>query len=502
MTSTLHKYILSHQWTEAQNALACAEGAIAAKCSDDHGRLPLHNIFGYKKAPEDLVLRLIASNPNASKIADNDKLLPLHHATLYGASPSIVTELLINYPEALETKNAFGDTPRDLARMGCLDLKSRDLLKKTVSYWATFERNSSQDEVVDSKASALKNVWNSFRLQSLKIPQVISNNSDDQLSIVEKIPNAILELEKETTQEEGIIQMEDEKKDEEVADCILLGSEIEGTKILGENVSDVVTTDKSSNLHIVSDSDESLDIVPEREISFSTKETQASIESQSDDKIRELEVKIDDLQVAHQESALKLAEAVIWNEDLRKQNKLLEDRLLRSEAAYGRLVEELDKTKKMCETNSSKFEANEVRLTRTEDTLEQVISGQLQSKNSIESVAMKLDELDKKVLTSTSDMSGIKKDVALVRDSLHYVSKTFDEKLSVASKSIVHTIQATFIQEMREIRSSMAVCESTNALVTDLKRQFVSVEQGWDEKHKTMQRGTAMAIAKLFDSDV
>lgn len=142
--------ISCQQWDEVHTLISTDEGLSLTKLADENNRLPLHNIFNYKRAPSCLILNLIKRNEEAAKISDSDNLLPLHHASYWGASPAVIELLIRIYPYALDTPNTFGDTPRDLIKIGSLDKQSSSLIKKTTGYWVEMvEMESRADKLTD-----------------------------------------------------------------------------------------------------------------------------------------------------------------------------------------------------------------------------------------------------------------------------------------------------------------------------------------------------------------
>jgi len=142
--------ISSQQWDEVHTLLSADDGSSLTKLADENNRLPLHNIFNYRRAPSYLILDLIKRNEEAAKVTDSDNLLPLHHASYWGASPDVIESLIRVYPYALDKPNTFGDTPRDLIKIGSLDKQSSSLIKKTTGYWVNLvEMESRADKLTD-----------------------------------------------------------------------------------------------------------------------------------------------------------------------------------------------------------------------------------------------------------------------------------------------------------------------------------------------------------------
>ena len=79
--------------------------------------LPLHAAIIFK-GPVEVVESLLTVFPDAAKLVDDQKSLPIHLAYKRGASASTYRALLDSYHDCLNVKDAKGRTPRDLAKNG------------------------------------------------------------------------------------------------------------------------------------------------------------------------------------------------------------------------------------------------------------------------------------------------------------------------------------------------------------------------------------------------
>jgi len=175
--------ISNQDWDVVDRLLSSPE---VCQVRDEQGRLPLHNMFSYKRAPCQLVLKLIQVYPKAVSEEDDDKLLPIHHACFWGTSPKIIEILIKTYPEGLDHPNAFGDTPRNLCEIGCLNAHSKSLIRKPTTYWIELNK-------FDMRTNHLKDFVTTGIMSSAKIlrdtlveemrESVIVTRADSNLSL-------------------------------------------------------------------------------------------------------------------------------------------------------------------------------------------------------------------------------------------------------------------------------------------------------------------------------
>lgn len=85
----------------------------AAGKRDESGWLPLH-LSLRDKAWETISLRLLAIQPRGAA-AQNDGVLPIHLAVLFGASPAVLSRLMEIYPQAAHTGLPSGQTAISIA---------------------------------------------------------------------------------------------------------------------------------------------------------------------------------------------------------------------------------------------------------------------------------------------------------------------------------------------------------------------------------------------------
>jgi len=89
-------------------------------------RYPLFEVCR-NKPPLEVVQELILAFPKALRCKDDSTgFLPLHIACRCGASKEVISHLLESYPDAICTKDVYGRTPIDIARLTCH--KEKDLI--------------------------------------------------------------------------------------------------------------------------------------------------------------------------------------------------------------------------------------------------------------------------------------------------------------------------------------------------------------------------------------
>lgn len=133
--------------------VACREGASAevidlilnsdeyecARIADCEGRLPLHLAASNNNVSVKTIQNLIKVNERATRTPDDFNLLPLHWACSKNASPRVVETIIQAYPYAVESEDAWGRTPKSLAKSSKNSEKAQilELLSRDVSSWTT-----------------------------------------------------------------------------------------------------------------------------------------------------------------------------------------------------------------------------------------------------------------------------------------------------------------------------------------------------------------------------
>lgn len=124
--------------SKAVIAALLATNPEAAKVKDDEGRLPLHLACRQGVAVQ-IVDSLIVCHYRASRTPDAYALLPIHWACAQNASVGIVESLLRANPDSLDHKDKWGRSPLSLAQASTNPDKDEivSALKKDPSFWTT-----------------------------------------------------------------------------------------------------------------------------------------------------------------------------------------------------------------------------------------------------------------------------------------------------------------------------------------------------------------------------
>ena len=99
--SKLLKLIKERDWKKVELLIETEEGKELATIRDAYDNVPLHAIIGYQ-APDYIILRLLEIYPEGSKINGTDERLPLHVASMWGASTFVLEALIRAHPRGLD----------------------------------------------------------------------------------------------------------------------------------------------------------------------------------------------------------------------------------------------------------------------------------------------------------------------------------------------------------------------------------------------------------------
>lgn len=111
---------------------------------DLYDNTPLHAALGYQ-APEDILLRLLHTHPDATRVHGANEWLPLHVAAMWGASTTVMTALLLAHPEGLDDKGEGGIKGRTPRHFKDRFEHNRPLLGQTTEEWV--ERRNKSDKI-------------------------------------------------------------------------------------------------------------------------------------------------------------------------------------------------------------------------------------------------------------------------------------------------------------------------------------------------------------------
>mmetsp|Transcript_24523 Transcript_24523/g.35911 ORF Transcript_24523/g.35911 Transcript_24523/m.35911 type:complete len:498 (+) Transcript_24523:88-1581(+) len=148
----LHSHIQHQQWDDARAILQSSDGIEKTQERDvNNDSLALHYAIDYS-APDSFILDLLDIYEDAVWIANSWRQLPLHYAVIQGASPFVVETLILRYPKALDKKDQWGGTPRDrISSRAVVGVK--ELVNKPTSYWIDRAHNAHNEKrVIDGKA--------------------------------------------------------------------------------------------------------------------------------------------------------------------------------------------------------------------------------------------------------------------------------------------------------------------------------------------------------------
>jgi hypothetical protein len=175
----LLKYLKARRWAEADALLHTQIGVtILATSRDEFNNTPLHVAIGYQ-APEELILSILATYPNACTIPATDDLwLPLHVAAMWGCSTRILQALIVTYPEGLDQKEEKGRTPRFFStrfahNQALLERSTQDWKRETlrIAIAQTPRKHSIQYELKDAVTSS----WSPSAMEVCEPSEAVNN---------------------------------------------------------------------------------------------------------------------------------------------------------------------------------------------------------------------------------------------------------------------------------------------------------------------------------------
>ena len=107
----------SQEWKVLFDALDANSSLLKLPLNDHNGQTLLH-VLAQQRPPPDAVLRAIYKCPEAVKVLDKDKCLPLHYAAAMGNNSYLLQELLKRWPKGASCSNLEGDMPLHIASWG------------------------------------------------------------------------------------------------------------------------------------------------------------------------------------------------------------------------------------------------------------------------------------------------------------------------------------------------------------------------------------------------
>ena len=112
------------------------------KDRDIYENTPLHAALGYQ-APDDILLHLVHTHPDATRVHGANEWLPLHVAAMWGSSTKVMTALLLAHPEGLDDRGEGGIKGRTPRHFKDRFEHNQSLLVQTTEEW--MERRNKSD---------------------------------------------------------------------------------------------------------------------------------------------------------------------------------------------------------------------------------------------------------------------------------------------------------------------------------------------------------------------
>eukprot|EP01038_Epipyxis_sp_PR26KG_P006084 gene6084-8383_t len=122
----------------------------ATKLKNNDGNLPLHLAINGKSSFETIQF-ILSSYPEALKIKNNEGNLPLHLASNGKSSFETIQFILASYPEAIEIKNNEGNLPLHLASNGKLSFETIQFILSSYLEALKIKNNEGNLPDVDNK---------------------------------------------------------------------------------------------------------------------------------------------------------------------------------------------------------------------------------------------------------------------------------------------------------------------------------------------------------------
>jgi ankyrin repeat protein len=117
-----------------------------AKEQDEYGNTPLHCAIGFKCPGDELLLQLLRANPDACQVHGTDDWLPLHVASMWGVSRTVMEELILMYPDALEDSGQQTNKGRSPRHFSTRFEHNRDLLERSTETWKQLSRQKKMNQ--------------------------------------------------------------------------------------------------------------------------------------------------------------------------------------------------------------------------------------------------------------------------------------------------------------------------------------------------------------------
>lgn len=129
--------MVQHQdWKAAEAFLETECSRDMVRYQDEFGNTILQIALGYK-APDEFLLKLIDTHPEATQIAGVDGWFPLHVAAMWGCSSAVMDAVVRHYPEALDITSDNGRTPRQFSNRFA---HNKEALERTTAEWLSIIR--------------------------------------------------------------------------------------------------------------------------------------------------------------------------------------------------------------------------------------------------------------------------------------------------------------------------------------------------------------------------
>ena len=130
--SELFQAIKTQKWPLVEQLLQ--EQPSLTKEPDEHGNMPLHSAIGFK-CPDDILLKLLDSYPEACRVHGTDDWLPLHVAAMWGVSKEIMEALIRTYPEGLDDSGQTSNKGRSPRHFSGRFQHNKELLERSTEEW-------------------------------------------------------------------------------------------------------------------------------------------------------------------------------------------------------------------------------------------------------------------------------------------------------------------------------------------------------------------------------
>lgn len=175
----IHQHLQERNWVGLEVDL-CLTGCQNSLREYHNGHLPIHYAIN-RNCPDKLILDMIKIYPGCATRKNTQGDLPLHSCAKFGASTTVMTALLLEYPDAINVKalcklDGRFLTPRDLARCNPMVTdEGREILDRPLSHWTSL---AAHERFLREKA---------FDTRMIKIQAQLKKSKENEKKLIERL---------------------------------------------------------------------------------------------------------------------------------------------------------------------------------------------------------------------------------------------------------------------------------------------------------------------------